>query len=144
PRVKSDPRLEDNVVKQNRIEAPVRGEYRQPKDTPRKFFFSSRRRHTRSKRDWSSDVCSSDLHWKIRSKDDLRVARDSPTTCKTRSEERRVGKESRSRWGRAQEKKQAAVDALDRAKEHRSRRYHRHHDGRFVRRVRRQQLAGAN
>src|SRR5699024_953467 len=26
------------------------------------FFFSSRRRHTRSKRDWSSDVCSSDLN----------------------------------------------------------------------------------
>src|SRR5699024_11231673 len=26
------------------------------------FFLSSRRRHTRSKRDWSSDVCSSDLH----------------------------------------------------------------------------------
>src|SRR6266536_5355554 len=25
------------------------------------FFFSSRRRHTRSTRDWSSDVCSSDL-----------------------------------------------------------------------------------
>src|SRR5699024_12458921 len=25
-------------------------------------FFSSRRRHTTSKRDWSSDVCSSDLH----------------------------------------------------------------------------------
>src|SRR5699024_12223663 len=25
------------------------------------FFFSSRRLHTRSKRDWSSDVCSSDL-----------------------------------------------------------------------------------
>src|SRR5699024_11231648 len=25
------------------------------------IFFSSRRRHTRSKRDWSSDVCSSDL-----------------------------------------------------------------------------------
>src|SRR5206468_5237240 len=25
------------------------------------FFFSSRRRHTRSDRDWSSDVCSSDL-----------------------------------------------------------------------------------
>src|SRR5699024_11810468 len=25
------------------------------------FFFSSRSRHTRSKRDWSSDVCSSDL-----------------------------------------------------------------------------------
>src|SRR5207249_6941727 len=26
-----------------------------------RIFFSSRRRHTRSKRDWSSDVCSSDL-----------------------------------------------------------------------------------
>src|SRR5206468_9980949 len=25
------------------------------------FFFSSRRRHTRSDRDWSSEVCSSDL-----------------------------------------------------------------------------------
>src|SRR5438067_2305820 len=30
------------------------------------FFFSSRRRHTRSKRDWSSDVCSSDLRWASR------------------------------------------------------------------------------
>src|SRR5256885_9748197 len=29
------------------------------------FFFSSRRRHTRLQGDWSSDVCSSDLHlWK--------------------------------------------------------------------------------
>src|SRR2546421_3371403 len=27
------------------------------------FFFSSRRRHTRSDRDWSSDVCSSDLFY---------------------------------------------------------------------------------
>src|SRR3989442_5527247 len=26
------------------------------------FFFTSRRRHTRCGRDWSSDVCSSDLH----------------------------------------------------------------------------------
>src|SRR5688500_19876908 len=26
------------------------------------FFFSSRRRHTRLQGDWSSDVCSSDLH----------------------------------------------------------------------------------
>src|SRR5207249_6952571 len=33
-------------------------------------FFSSRRRHTRSKRDWSSDVCSSDLAG------DLQPARD--------------------------------------------------------------------
>src|SRR5207247_7600222 len=30
------------------------------------FFFSSRRRHTRSTRDWSSDVCSSDLIQAIR------------------------------------------------------------------------------
>src|SRR5690606_39505435 len=28
---------------------------------PAAFFFSSRRRHTRFSRDWSSDVCSSDL-----------------------------------------------------------------------------------
>src|SRR5207253_3783302 len=30
------------------------------------FFFSSRRRHTRWPRDWSSDVCSSDLIGEIR------------------------------------------------------------------------------
>src|SRR3989449_8197686 len=35
------------------------------------FFFSSRRRHTRCSRDWSSDVCSSDLF--LRS---LRILRD--------------------------------------------------------------------
>src|SRR6266496_4211019 len=29
------------------------------------FFFSSRRRHTRSLRDWSSDVCSSDLATRV-------------------------------------------------------------------------------
>src|SRR5215469_11558643 len=29
------------------------------------FFFSSRRRHTRSLRDWSSDVCSSDLEVRL-------------------------------------------------------------------------------
>src|SRR5687768_17784107 len=29
--------------------------------SPLFFFFSSRRRHTRCSRDWSSDVCSSDL-----------------------------------------------------------------------------------
>src|SRR5438874_3709273 len=34
------------------------------------FFFSSRRRHTRSLRDWSSDVCSSDLLDEIRSERD--------------------------------------------------------------------------
>src|SRR5699024_11579043 len=30
-------------------------------ELPVNFFFAARRRHTRSKRDWSSDVCSSDL-----------------------------------------------------------------------------------
>src|SRR5690606_40411105 len=29
------------------------------------FFFSSRRRHTRFSRDWSSDVCSSDLFFSL-------------------------------------------------------------------------------
>src|SRR5206468_4963122 len=38
------------------------------------FFFSSRRRHTRSDRDWSSDVCSSDL-------DELRRILDSIGSC---------------------------------------------------------------
>src|SRR5206468_8474348 len=36
------------------------------------FFFSSRRRHTRSDRDWSSDVCSSDLWLEVELHDDLR------------------------------------------------------------------------
>src|SRR2546422_11722816 len=36
------------------------------------FFFSSRRRHTRCSRDWSSDVCSSDLL------DVVAQARDAP------------------------------------------------------------------
>src|SRR2546429_6229465 len=33
------------------------------------FFFSSRRRHTRCSRDWSSDVCSSDLQLRTTSRD---------------------------------------------------------------------------
>src|SRR5215510_8918424 len=37
------------------------------------FFFSSRRRHTRWPRDWSSDVCSSDL-------DVMRILRDGGRT----------------------------------------------------------------
>src|SRR5437879_12963768 len=78
------------------------------------FFFSSRRRHTRYIGDWSSDVCSSDL--------DVAIAfqvRDSYVclalgACQPRldnlrhhlrSEERRVGKECRSRWGADDEKK---------------------------------------
>src|SRR6266849_9052015 len=40
------------------------------------FFFSSRRRHTRSTRDWSSDVCSSDL-----SEDGTRTERDFLCRC---------------------------------------------------------------
>src|SRR5256885_12181656 len=84
------------------------------------FFFSSRRRHTRLQGDWSSDVCSSDLSTIRRTtavnEDRLRIVRikwplDAPLitcitanvqqttrTVKTRSEERRVGKECRSRW----------------------------------------------
>src|SRR5439155_13449297 len=81
------------------------------------FFFSSRRRHTRWPRDWSSDVCSSDLrrmlsvHF-ITEYITPFLAPDQPETgkgafgCQTtsnggnlrRSEERRVGKECRSRW----------------------------------------------
>src|SRR2546429_2526588 len=77
------------------------------------FFFSSRRRHTRCSRDWSSDVCSSDLLCLAGG-----VARELPAALggplglevgpdrrllprrgpPPRSEERRVGKECRSRW----------------------------------------------
>src|SRR5690606_40970015 len=35
------------------------------------FFFSSRRRHTRFSRDWSSDVCSSDLPIQVRMLDNV-------------------------------------------------------------------------
>src|SRR5260221_9156671 len=93
------------------------------------FFFSSRRRHTRSLCDWSSDVCSSDLHVGRQARailDDARERATSVLGCKPselvftsggtesanlaifgaarllkpkgRSEERRVGKECRSRW----------------------------------------------
>src|SRR3712207_7873497 len=82
------------------------------------FFFSSRRRHTRYWRDWSSDVCSSDLYPKfVYGQDNARfiggdvVATVRPIESLTlsakgewisarnlRSEERRVGKECRSRW----------------------------------------------
>src|SRR5690349_23376777 len=41
------------------------------------FFFSSRRRHTRSLRDWSSDVCSSDLPAAVSSRPSR--AEDRPT-----------------------------------------------------------------
>src|SRR5436305_3027630 len=82
------------------------------------FFFSSRRRHTRCGRDWSSDVCSSDLkrllllkHMRIQRElevplallgfDPGRARQDCNNViimALFRSEERRVGKECRSRW----------------------------------------------
>src|SRR5690606_40110323 len=82
------------------------------------FFFSSRRRHTRFSRDWSSDVCSSDLYAWALPAPILRHLSASTTLCGvqrattaqqestglsmqiscSRSEERRVGKECRSRW----------------------------------------------
>src|SRR3989440_10701378 len=69
------------------------------------FFFSSRRRHTRSDRDWSSDVCSSDLEEhtsELQSRSESRMPSSacdwSSDVCSSRSEERRVGKECRSRW----------------------------------------------
>src|SRR5204863_5288464 len=83
------------------------------------FFFSSRRRHTRSLRDWSSDVCSSDLTpaaypprccwtpWprrrRCRTASPATRKERAPASCPTRrssrrSEERRVGKECRSWW----------------------------------------------
>src|SRR2546429_9712707 len=76
------------------------------------FFFSSRRRHTRCSRDWSSDVCSSDLD-ALRDSAAARVtrvvasgadagalerARRAGVATTVRSEERRVGEECRSRW----------------------------------------------
>src|SRR5690349_24250890 len=83
------------------------------------FVFSSRRRHTRSLRDWSSDVCSSDLHdlsdtierfltaashGKVPLMSQQRLILHLMTRGvqradkMKRSEERRVGKECRSRW----------------------------------------------
>src|SRR5699024_9402556 len=44
------------------------------------FFFSSRRRHTRSKRDWSSDVCSSDLYLDDQYVDDIFVEQEVTST----------------------------------------------------------------
>src|SRR5256885_8252515 len=89
------------------------------------FFFSSRRRHTRLQGDWSSDVCSSDLaaregvvHRQVvvamrtnqrtaigqldgavdRDARGVHLAVHAPAELGVRSEERRVGKECRSRW----------------------------------------------
>src|SRR3712207_9527136 len=80
------------------------------------FFFSSRRRHTRYWRDWSSDVCSADLFhqieglvidraihmghlkWALETFLKAFFERDDIVLRMRRSEERRVGKECRSRW----------------------------------------------
>src|SRR3712207_7506912 len=92
------------------------------------FFFSSRRRHSRYWRDWSSDVCSSDLDPldgvhevgdEVGPALELRLdlpprlvhpfvqrlyrvvaapGREEQGREEERSEERRVGKECRSRW----------------------------------------------
>src|SRR5205814_6060646 len=82
------------------------------------FFFSSRRRHTRCLSDWSSDVCSSDLRrdavrrlladdpaqvvWLMPQADGKFTPEVLPDSAfrplEDRSEERRVGKECRSRW----------------------------------------------
>src|SRR5690625_6491246 len=42
------------------------------------LFFSSRRRHTRWPRDWSSDVCSSDLTWAVLDQRHTRMGLDNP------------------------------------------------------------------
>src|SRR5438034_5770097 len=75
------------------------------------FFFSSRRRHTRSLCDWSSDVCSSDLlsqpkvftfnppcSAKLAQEVRRKMQSKIHVSLQGRSEERRVGKECRSRW----------------------------------------------
>src|SRR5207253_5282608 len=87
------------------------------------FFFSSRRRHTRWPRDWSSDVVLFRSGCKSPSSDttswsgaagsgrigNLRLESPSggrwPVRPLKRSEERRVGKECRSRWSRYEEKR---------------------------------------
>src|SRR5215469_2330287 len=66
------------------------------------FFFSSRRRHTRSLRDWSSDGCSSDLggsggEWGVLSASAGRQSSFPGSGPPGGSEERRVGKGCTSR-----------------------------------------------
>src|SRR5439155_3686940 len=111
-----------------------------PPERPSLLFFSGRRRHTRWPRDWSSDVCSSDLPWvaklqgkpyREQSRKDweqvkrrimrwcLRVklaqnwSKFGKLLCETRSEERRVGKEGRSRWSPDQEKEKGTKRSSD-------------------------------
>src|SRR5262245_63720533 len=79
------------------------------------FFFSSRRRHTRCLSDWSSDVCSSDLDAGAGADQRLELgvrpaAQQRNQAANERSEERRVGKECRSRWWAYHEKKKGEID----------------------------------
>src|SRR5690606_31351251 len=73
------------------------------------FFFSSRRRHTRFSRDWSSDVCSSDLGKHQRRREDrserqreswlqLRHQVSAAPTPSERSRERSLGSRDRKRF----------------------------------------------
>src|ERR1039457_745117 len=65
-------------------------------------FFSNRRGHARLQGDWSSDVCSSDLYTPVATTMLIAGTRSATATIRgmnrPRSEERRVGKECRSRW----------------------------------------------
>src|SRR6266446_8346108 len=95
--------LEGEIVRKLK---PVFGYlHRNHEQIGRDFFFSSRRRHTRLHGDWSSDVCSSDL----RQADALAALADAGQLPRAdqgrRSEERRVGKECRSRCSLCHEKK---------------------------------------
>src|SRR5690625_7737496 len=79
------------------------------------FVLSGRRRHTTWPRDWSSDVCSTDLmkfhllcSWLcLRQRRCLGIRRLwVPRNCARRSEERRVGKEFSSGWSMYPEKQE--------------------------------------
>src|SRR5437762_11637969 len=86
------------------------------------FFFSSRRRHTRYIGDWSSDVCSSDLllnqwlGWPRACQPSHWFRRRSRAAPRTRSEERRVGKEGRCRWSGRDEKKKKESEIVGQSK----------------------------
>src|SRR5699024_12196261 len=97
------------------------------------FFFSSRRRHTRSKRDWSSDVCSSDLRVLIKITTEfthqyllvIMHLQGVHNVCNVkwlrygkRSEERRVGTESRTpRWRGQRNKEEQGERACSRTQD---------------------------
>src|SRR5690606_40277225 len=100
-----------------------------PRSVSAFFFFSSRRRHTRFSRDWSSDVCSSDLSPATALASKVLPVPGGPTsktpfgavppslvyfsgsfrksTISTRSEERRGGKEESARVMEHPEKQKA-------------------------------------